>query len=80
LGLPARSDDFKHAAAVMNRAQHHPADPARSRTGAWWVADEEPEVLSADRSERPALPSWMRQSVLMLLGLAAAAFFSAVLL
>jgi hypothetical protein len=64
----------------MNRAKSHPTDHGRSRAGAWWVADEEPEILSADRSERPALPAWMRQRIVMLLGLAAAALFSAVLL
>jgi hypothetical protein len=65
---------------MLNRAKSHPSYPARSRAGAWWVADEEPEILSADLSERPSVPAWMRQRILMLLGLAAAAFFSAVLL
>ena len=44
----------------MNRAKSHPTDHGRSRAGAWWVADEEPEILSADRSERPALPGAVR--------------------
>jgi hypothetical protein len=49
------------------------------RAGEWWVADEEPEVLSADRTDRRLLPRWSRQRAMMLLGLAAAALCSAVL-
>jgi hypothetical protein len=51
-----------------------------ARAGEWWVADEEPEVLSADRADGHLLPRWARQRAMMLLGLAAAALCSAVLL
>lgn len=64
----------------MSRTKPQPQEHARTRAGEWWVADEEPEVVSADRSEGPSLPRWMRQRLVMLLGLAAAALFSAVLL
>lgn len=64
----------------MNRSKSQISEHARTRAGEWWVADEEPEIVSADHSERPALSRWMRQRLLMLLGLAAAALFSAVLL
>jgi hypothetical protein len=64
----------------VSRTKPQTQEHARTRAGEWWVADEEPEVVSADRSERPSLPRWMRQRLVMLLGLAAAALFSAVLL
>jgi hypothetical protein len=59
-------------------AKSHLQDPGRTRSGEWWVADEEPEVESADRSEGHS--KWVRQRLAMLLGLAAAALFSAMLL
>ena len=51
-----------------------------ARAGEWWVADEEPEILSADRTDRHLLPRWARQRAMMLLWLAAAVLCSAVLL
>lgn len=50
------------------------------RDGEWWVADEEPEIFSADRTDRRLLPRRARQRAMMLLGLAAAALCSVVLL
>jgi hypothetical protein len=51
---------------------------ARSRE--WWVADEEPEIVSAQQGHRPRLPRWARQRTAMVLGLAAAGLCAAILL
>jgi hypothetical protein len=45
----------------------------RSRSGAWWSADEEPEIVSAERSQKPKLSRILRQRLAVLLGLALAA-------
>jgi hypothetical protein len=45
----------------------------RSRSGAWWVADEEPEILSAGRGNKPALSRVARQRLAVLIGMALAA-------
>jgi hypothetical protein len=65
----------------MKPMRSHPEERVRAvRAGEWWVADEEPEVLSTDRTDRRLLRRWARQRAMMLLGLAAAALCSAVLL
>jgi hypothetical protein len=45
----------------------------RSRSGAWWIADEEPEIVSAERSQKPVISRVLRQRLAVLLGLALAA-------
>ena len=52
----------------------------RSRTGAWWIADEEPEILLAERSPKLVLSRIARQRVAVLIGLALAAGISTLFL
>ena len=68
-------------AALMTEIASHPRETSRDgRSREWWVADEEPESVSAEQSERHGLPWWLRHRAAMLVGLAAAALFSAILL
>lgn len=62
----------------MTRLASSPSRRIKTRSGEWWVADEEPELLSAGRSDRPMLAR--RKPLMMAIVLAAAAACSAILL
>ncbi len=64
----------------MSRTVLNPQHRLPSRSGDWWVADEEPEVVTAEPGARRLFPRWHRHRFMMLIALAAGVLFSALLL
>lgn len=64
----------------MSRAAPNPQHRVPGRSSDWWIADEEPEIVSAEPTIRRLLSRLPRHRLMMLAALAVGALCSAFLL